>query len=699
MKASIGAVTAVMIAAGITPAAQAAAKPDLAIKKVSEPAATAVAGAKLATSAVVANTRRGRARGFRVGFWLSRDRTRSGDDVLLGRPAQKALRGRRTARARRSFTIPPSVTPGAYHLVVCADPARRVKERSERNNCRASRRRIVVSAATLAPGAPAPLPVLPPAPAGGDAAPAPTGGGGGGDGGTTETMRFPREGEPPLSVTHDLDTSRAVTQRIETFGGEITATAANGTTYKLEIPQNALASGENITLTPVVAVDGSPLSGGLIGAVEIRPHGLELLRAATLTIQPAGSAGPVSGQTGFLSHAAGEDFHLYPLALGSELRLHLTHFSTPGVAQATDADRQVVLAHPPARHRSQYEQMMEELIRETRVAQEADPEAGLPADAMAAILRGYWNDIINPVVDQAYSNDALAARATSEVLSWVRQVELLGLQGHRLTKVWYDAWPGVLQAIWENAIHKGYTQCVENHDLDYIVRLVGIARATTLLGIEIGDDAFDKAVRCANFEVDFDSIVTESFHFNTPDGRTGDTEASWHVAADDVPIDITGLGTGSLYWKPSTYSQVMTYPCGSDGGVLRYETTMTATRPEPEFTVLLQMDLNAREPGTPPPADRNIRLRMIQYDNDIGETYRTVATSWCTEAQPEPVTVDEERWRQHYQSLHSGDFTDGIVGWTPAPAGGALIATRNYDHDTGEETATTRFKLFHTPLK
>ncbi|HEX8123791.1 MAG TPA: CARDB domain-containing protein [Solirubrobacteraceae bacterium] len=700
MQARIVAVTAITIAAGAAPVAQAAAKPDLAVQRVTVSAASVAAGGTLTVRDVVANVAGRRAKAVRVGYWLSRDRRRDRADVALGGRTQKPLAGRRRGRGRRKLTVPGTAQPGAYFLLACADPTRKVKERSERNNCRASRGRVTVSTPGGLGGPPVPGPG--PAGPGGGAAGGGDGSGGGAGGGAPAgdiaEVDFPLAADP-LTVSHTLETGRGVTQRVESFGGTITATAANGTTYALELPNGALLSGQDITLTPVSAVNGSPLSGGLIGAVEIKPHGLELLKPATLTITPSGGAGPVAGQTAFLSHGAGEDFHLYPLAPEDGLKLHLTHFSTPGVAQATDADRQVVLAHPPARHRAQYEQLMSELLRDARIAQEADENAGLPADQMAAIFLGYYNDIVLPLVEQAYTDDTVASRAIAELLSWARNVDLVGLDEHRALSARRDAvMPNVVKIL-ENAVQKGYAHCVDDHDLDYVVRLIALARAGALLGAPLGEDALDKAQRCANFELKFDSLITQHGGFTAPDGRTSDLDASWHVKAA-VPIDITGIAHGAMTWAGFSYSLEMTYPCGSSGGTLRYVTTGTATRPDTDFLVLLSMDLNLREPGTPPPANRDILVRLFSYD-DIGETYDTNATSWCgdTPPQDEPP-VDEERWREAFTGFHVEDY-EGFRGWQVGTPGSDLIATKRYDQtDPGDGTAeTTTLELWHKPLK
>ncbi len=86
--------------------------------------------------------------------------------LLPGSQAVPALRPRRSKRGRVTLTIPSSTPAGSFHVLACADLANRVKEASERNNCRASREKVQVPAG--APGG------------GPQGTPAGPGGGGGG---------------------------------------------------------------------------------------------------------------------------------------------------------------------------------------------------------------------------------------------------------------------------------------------------------------------------------------------------------------------------------------------------------------------------------------------------------------------------------------------------------------------------------------
>ena len=88
---------------------------------------------RLTASARVANRGALRARRARIGFFLVKD----GQRVSAGRKWVPAIRGgrRRSSVATLSLT---GLAPGTYRLLACADVTKRVRESSERNNCRSS---------------------------------------------------------------------------------------------------------------------------------------------------------------------------------------------------------------------------------------------------------------------------------------------------------------------------------------------------------------------------------------------------------------------------------------------------------------------------------------------------------------------------------------------------------------------------------
>ena len=119
-----------------------AAAPDLTVRSVAVPAAAAP-GARVTLTDATRNTGPARARASRTAWYLSGDRRKGRGDRRLVRRRVPALRPRRSSRARTTTTLPAAT--GRFFLIACADDARRVRERSEVNNCRASSRAMTVA--------------------------------------------------------------------------------------------------------------------------------------------------------------------------------------------------------------------------------------------------------------------------------------------------------------------------------------------------------------------------------------------------------------------------------------------------------------------------------------------------------------------------------------------------------------------------
>ena len=140
------------------PAAAARPGPDLVVKAVSAPASGLSAGQSgVKATVTVRNAGNRRARGTALALHLSRDAKLGGGDLRLsGRRAVKAIRPGRSLKLVARFAVPGSAAPGAWRLLACADGARKLRERSERNNCRASRSLTVRGAPAAGPPTPAP---------------------------------------------------------------------------------------------------------------------------------------------------------------------------------------------------------------------------------------------------------------------------------------------------------------------------------------------------------------------------------------------------------------------------------------------------------------------------------------------------------------------------------------------------------------
>ena len=134
-----------MLAAFIVAAAALAGPPDLVVTHVEAALAPVEPGEKLSVPAVVRNAGGRKAAASSTRFVLSEDRARSDDDIPLDGPVRiRALRPERRVVFIASVRVPSATPVGMYRVLGCADAGRNVRERSERNNCRASAGRVIV---------------------------------------------------------------------------------------------------------------------------------------------------------------------------------------------------------------------------------------------------------------------------------------------------------------------------------------------------------------------------------------------------------------------------------------------------------------------------------------------------------------------------------------------------------------------------
>ena len=138
-RLTLSVVAASLLALAAAPAAGAARRPDLSVRAFAVPVESISPGGRLSLRVTVANTGTARARASRLAVYLSRDARRSREDVRLATITVTKLRARRAVRALVRPLVPAALAAGDYRVLACADERRAVRERSERNNCRAGR--------------------------------------------------------------------------------------------------------------------------------------------------------------------------------------------------------------------------------------------------------------------------------------------------------------------------------------------------------------------------------------------------------------------------------------------------------------------------------------------------------------------------------------------------------------------------------
>ncbi len=575
------------------PSADAAVLPDLVVTVVSAPAEVP-SGATFPVSVTTKNVGSGPAAASVSRVYLSADSSAGGDLAVRSVQVPELVTDGRYV-ATPMLRIPAGTAAGSYHLIACADVRKQVVESKEGNNCR------VVDDAVRVTSPPPPPP------------------------------DFPLDPDP-ITVDPDPDEARAVSKTIvdTTLSTTIRATGADGTKYALVVPAGALVGPQRITLTPVSAVGDLPLSGGLAAAVELKPHGLVLLKRATLTIDSP-DLGPIAQQTPFYFHEDGDDFHLYPTLLPKRdddatiVRFPIEHFSTPGVGLATPGDRADVESHPTDRAQGQVAGQIAELIREAR---EADPNGdnGITEQLGAqieAIMNAYYDGTLKPRLIAAEGNprDTGAAFASiDDALSWLStmQVYLYGLGDVDATPRMSDAFARVLR-VYTAVYNDAWKRCSREHELEMLPLLLRIARQAQLLGLAWGPAAEQRFKDCARFELRFDSKVT--FDGTWPLGgedlfdvpHTG--HGTWRARATTTNSLGGNSGTDqvSLPLTTARYHSSYSYR-RSDGTTCSGSEDQTGSTPGTlRTTVLPSFDANPREvpPGatwTPTPVDVLIQV-------------------------------------------------------------------------------------------
>ena len=143
-------------------------------------------------------------------------------------------------------------------------------------------------------------------------------------------------------VRPKLDAAASASAVIGTAGGAVRARAADGTTYELAVPPEALVSPETLTLTPVAKLGSMP-GGKDALAVQFAPDGLTFARPATLRITPPRPR--ARRPVGLAYSRSGADLELAPASRnGGSLVVEVSHFSGAGASTISERDFERLVA-------------------------------------------------------------------------------------------------------------------------------------------------------------------------------------------------------------------------------------------------------------------------------------------------------------------------------------------------------------------
>ena len=112
---------------------------------VTKPPVAKFGSGKVSAGAFVKNRGNKKAKASVATFYLSTDTKLSSGDKALGTAPVGKLKPKKFKQVSGLFAVPASVATGSYHVVVCADTGRAVKERKEDNNCKGSKGTVTVT--------------------------------------------------------------------------------------------------------------------------------------------------------------------------------------------------------------------------------------------------------------------------------------------------------------------------------------------------------------------------------------------------------------------------------------------------------------------------------------------------------------------------------------------------------------------------
>jgi hypothetical protein len=320
-----------------------------------------------------------------------------------------------------------------------------------------------------------------------------------------EAKPLPIPADPnPLTVTPHLDESQAVETTLPEAGGVLEA-ESGGVRYTLTIPEGALMSEQDVRLVPVQSIEGLPMSGGLLGAVQLEPDGVRFLKPVVLQIEVLGGFDPVQA-AGFAYHGLGQEFHLFPAFVeGNTVQIEILHFSGYGSGAVTPEDIDQQMQHPPSSAEDRLNQEISDFLSK---ASKSDED--IFSDELEPILRAYIENVLLPELKAAETNDKLVDAAASKLLSFNTSLHLLGFDD-RFDRELEKAYASLEKGL-ENAFDKAYERCVDKPDAMEAANMLQRLLQIDLLGFGGGaysiENKFGDLQNCLKFQLKFDSLVS-----------------------------------------------------------------------------------------------------------------------------------------------------------------------------------------------
>jgi len=295
----------------------------------------------------------------------------------------------------------------------------------------------------------------------------------------TPASPAPQPTGTPLFVHVATDASHATQQALTAAaGGTLTATGADGTSYVLNIPPGALPADTTVSLTPLAAVSGLPLGGGLNNGVQFAPEGLILNTPAMLTIHPVTPV-PLAQLIGFGYRALGDQFHLEPTSGDdTSIVMAVRHFSGEGTTTGSAAQAaQFAQQYPASSQGDSISQQVMVLIMEFRAGQ---IDKATFDTSVGQLVGGYYETVINPQLTAGLNSDAAFSTGAQDAIIFLRQMQMGGYAPDQMAIIAPEI-EGLIKQGFFNEIDRASALCTNNQDYSQIERIISAYRQGQIL--------------------------------------------------------------------------------------------------------------------------------------------------------------------------------------------------------------------------
>jgi hypothetical protein len=186
------------------------------------------------------------------------------------------------------------------------------------------------------------------------------------------------------------------------------------------------------------ALDGLPVSGSFLGAVQLAPEGLQLVEPAALVVTAPGII-DLADAVSYVYEGSGDDFHFVPLLPGflgtgaghTSVLVPIEHFSGGGFTTATLPDMTDLLSElsstPSAQaefYRTRIAWWIKEMIS-NGILDFSDPEL---SDPYLIHIRGVLNDwFLNFIIPETEASESIEElrRSVQEYIRWKTYIQNL----------------------------------------------------------------------------------------------------------------------------------------------------------------------------------------------------------------------------------------------------------------------------------